>query len=89
MPTFRHKFRGEIKDWDEHLYHKSLTVVNGETTTSAELDIDHLGRRGWVQVSSTTTTAAPTTTTAPTTTAAPTTTTAEPTTTTAAPEGGE
>lgn len=80
MPLFRRKYRGEIKDWDEHLYHRSLPVVNGEVTTTDALDIDHLGRRQFVEVPSTTTTAAPTTTTAaPTTT---TTTTAEPTTTT-------
>jgi hypothetical protein len=47
MAKFRYLFGGNEANWDEHLYHRSLPVVDGIVETDDELDIDALLRRGW------------------------------------------
>lgn len=47
MPKFKFLYGGTEANWEEHLYHRSLPVVNGIVETDDELDIDALLRRGW------------------------------------------
>lgn len=50
MPKFKYLYGGTEANWEEHLYHKSLNVVDGIVETDDELDIDALLRRGWEPV---------------------------------------
>lgn len=47
MVKLHYIYGGEVADWEEHLYHRSLPVHNGITETDDELDIEALLRRGW------------------------------------------
>lgn len=49
MPKFYYTFGGDSADWEEHLYHRSFAVTNGQIEFEDDdaLATDALLRRGW------------------------------------------